>query len=59
MINEKVACPHCDKLVWIPVPDNNSVREVSHTSQFFSLKEFSDQKKKCPYCKNTIYIWFN
>lgn len=29
---------HCNELVWIPVPDNYSIKEFSHSSGFYHRK---------------------
>lgn len=48
---EKVACPKCNSLVWINVPDDKEIDEVGYS---FILG--SDATQSCPECRIEIQI---
>ncbi len=58
MNNEKVACPSCNELIWIPVPNGKNIAEVSYKQGVISMKEWAHQKIKCSKCGNKIFVWF-
>lgn len=51
MKTEKVACPHCNELMWINVPDDRIISAVQP-----GYTSYSSQEQKCPNCKMMTFV---
>jgi len=51
MRNEEVACPHCNELFWISVPDGYNLYKASLDSGG------QDNEQKCPKCGKLVFVY--
>lgn len=52
MMNEKVPCPECNKLLWVGVPDQYYLHSVGTKRD-----NNATSKQRCPHCEVYFYSW--
>lgn len=52
---EKGACPYCDKIVNINIPDDKKVYNVNPKGNILT-KRANTETRKCPKCDGTIWV---
>lgn len=54
-VNHQIACPSCNKMVWITTADDLDIKSVSNTKGW--TVDY-DEKINCAHCGNVIWVWF-